>query len=389
MFKNIKLKRAIKKCISPVLSRINEILPKDDNTILLYSANGGIEHNLIPIKRYLLENDYDTKYKIYCGVENINLCDNDSDRVKYINRAQSVLIFLFCKHVYYTTGQIPVKPSRNQIVIHLDHGTATIKANNLMSNINNGDDFFFTYYTVPGDVYIPIAMKEFNCNKSNVVINGEPVNDDLLNRRVTYNLGNYSKIGLWAPTFRQSDYLGYDDSEEGLLPAFDENDYEELNENLKTHNFMLIVKLHPCQNVDNKEILHFSNLNIYSHKEFVEHGYDLYSLLSQVDFLLGDYSSVSLQYLLLDRPQAFVIPDIDEYKQKRGFAFDDPLEYMPGVKVFNKNDLYNFFDELDSNVDRFAEERKRVKNIIYKYQDSNNCKRALELGNITYNKSKV
>ena len=36
--------------------------------------------------------------------------------------------------------------------------------------------------------------------------------DDLFKEHEKYNFGEYDKIILWMPTFRQSDYLNYNDS---------------------------------------------------------------------------------------------------------------------------------------------------------------------------------
>lgn len=56
----------------------------------------------------------------------------------------------------------------------------------------------------------------------------------------------------------------------------------------------------------------------------------LYELIGISDGLLSDYSSVAVDYLLLDRPLGYVLADYNIYKEKRGFVFEDPLEYMPG-----------------------------------------------------------
>lgn len=381
MLNNVKLKKALKNTIFPVLTQVNKFIPKKDEYIMLYSANMGIRHNLKPLKDYLLENKYDEKYKIICAVENMSYAEKE-DRVKYIPSWKAILYFFITKHVFYTTGQIPIKPSKKQIVIQLDHGTTGIKTIGALSKINNGDEFFFTYYPAPSEIYIPIVEKEFLCDKKNIIVNGEPVNDLLFKEHKPYDLGDFDKVGLWTPTFRQSDYLNYSDSSEELLPMFTQEDYEELNEELKKYNFKLIVKLHPGQNLDKYENLSYSHLEILSDKEFNKKELELYPLLTQVDFVLGDYSSVFLQYLLLDRPMGFVIPDFEEYKERRGFVFDNVLDYMPGPKFTKKEELYKFFKDLHNDEDNYKEERKEVCNVIHKYHDGNNCERILSFSNI-------
>ena len=59
-------------------------------------------------------------------------------------------------------------------------------------------------------------------------------------------------------------------------------------------------------------------------------GIQLYELLGQTDALMTDYSSVAVDYMLCDKPIAFLLEDYEAYRKNRGFVFEDPLQYMPG-----------------------------------------------------------
>lgn len=78
----------------------------------------------------------------------------------------------------------------------------------------------------PSDLYVPIVAKEYDCPTENIKVCGEPMTDDLFKAHDKYDFGSYDKVILWMPTFRQSDYLNYDDSHENLLPMYEENDYD-------------------------------------------------------------------------------------------------------------------------------------------------------------------
>jgi CDP-glycerol glycerophosphotransferase (TagB/SpsB family) len=106
-------------------------------------------------------------------------------------------------------------------------------------------------------------------------------------------------------------------------------------------------------------------------------------LMACSDGLIGDYSSASMQYLLTDHPQAFVVPDIEEYKSTRGFIFDNPEEYMAGHIIKEKNDFFKFIDDFAKGRDIYKEKRHWVCNQIYKYKDANSCKRILELSGMS------
>ena len=384
MIRNVFIKKMLKHLMTPCLTVINKIIPKDDRNVFLYSANGGIIFSLVPLRDYLLKNKYDAKYSIICGIRNMSFAE-DLPRVKFVSGVKSVFVFFRAKHVFYTAGQLPIRPSKSQCVIHLRHGNANFKPIGLLTNINNGDEFFFTYMIAPSEFFIPIMAKEYACPESCIKVAGDPMTDALLNSDPkAYDFSQYAKMLLWLPTFRQSDFIGYNDSSyQTLVPLFETEDYPQLNGVLAKHNIKLIVKLHPSQNSSIDTQRHFSHVSVYSHKEFVSSGYDMMKLMACSDGLIGDYSSASMQYLLTDHPQAFVVPDIEEYKSTRGFIFDNPEEYMAGHIIKEKNEFFKFIDDFAKGRDIYKEKRHWVCNQIYKYKDANSCKRILKLSGMS------
>lgn len=380
MLKNVVLKRFLKNMIFPVFSGVNRIIRKRDDIILLYSANGGINNSLLPLRDLILSKGLQNRYRIYCGVENLKFADDVKD-VTFISQLKSILLYFRAGHVFYTTGQIPIKPSRRQRVIQLGHGATDYKTWGKWSKIGNGDEVYFTHIAVSSDLYVPIYAAEVDCDQSMVV----PIGDVLADQLFVYPrerrwFKEFDKVLVWYPTFRKSDYLGYDDSTvEGLVPMFDESDYPAINEYLKKYNIKLIVKTHPMQDNVGEGERHFSHLDIYTHSEFVKDGLNTYELLAQSDGLIGDYSSISLHSLFIDIPLAYVIPDIEDYGRIRGFIFKHPEEYMPGSIIKDKNAFYKFIDEFAAGIDNHIEDRHRVRDIIFKYQDGKTCERALEI----------
>ena len=191
------------------------------------------------------------------------------------------------------------------------------------------------------------------------------------------------KLIVWTPTFRQSSYLGYDDSADcSILPLFQEEEWLELNQILAENGVRLVAKLHPLQDVGSFTHYELSNLSIYSGKYFTEQGGNLYSMLAQSDALISDYSSVYLEYLVLDRPVCFTVGDITEYSGKRGFVFDDPQAFMPGDQLQCKEELYQFIRDIAQGVDQHKAERNKVNTLVNQYQDANNCQRILDISGI-------
>lgn len=382
MIKNVYLKKIMKSSVFKVITCINKVLPKSDNQVLLYMGNKGIGFNLEPLYEYLITNGYNKKYHIVCSVESKKFFGVNQDNVLYVNHIGGLFYYLKSKHVFYTAGQLPIKPSKKQIVIHMNHGSSDLKTMGKLSKIDNGDEFYFTYMLTPSDIYIPIVAQEYGCTFENIKVCGEPMTDDLFKEHEKYNFGEYDKIILWMPTFRQSDYLNYNDSQESLLPMFEDNNYDELNKVLETLNFKLIVKLHTAQNANKLKTKVFTNLEIMTNDDFVNSGYEIYKLMTQVDAFVGDYSSASLQFLLVDKPNLFVVPDMEEYKKNRGFCFTNPENYMAGPIIKTRNEFYDELVKLGNNCDDFKIKRKEIRNIIFKYQDGKNTQRVLDLSNI-------
>lgn len=382
--KNLFIKNLLKGSIFPFISFLNRIIPKSDIRVLLYIPNKRFVYSLGPLKQYLLENGYEKKYKISYGYQDLEKF-GDGKWIEKLAMVKSIFTFVVSRHVFYTAGQLPIKPSKKQIVIHLQHGNATFKPLGRLANIDNGDEYFFTYMAATSDLYIPIRAREYECPESQVKVVGDAMADALLKAsKGVYNFNKFDKVLVWAPTFRNSDFMGFKDSNlDTLIPLFDVQDYPELNDLLAKYNIKLIVKLHPIQTAPVGTQRHFSHLSVYSNDEFVTSGYDWYTLIANSDGLIGDYSTVSMQYLLLDRPEAFVVPDIDDYSGNRGFIFDKPEDYMGGHIVKTKDEFLHFIEDFANGNDVYKDKRHWVCDQIFKYKDADCCKRVVELSEMS------
>ena len=97
------------------------------------------------------------------------------------------------------------------------------------------------------------------------------------------------------------------------------------------------------------------------------------------DALITDYSSVFYDYLLLDRPIAFTINDLNEYADTRGFVFENPLQFMPGEKISTKHEFIRFLENVYQGDDRYQSKRKEINDFCNYYTDGNNCERILKM----------
>ncbi|MCX4325833.1 MAG: CDP-glycerol glycerophosphotransferase family protein [Lachnospiraceae bacterium] len=383
MIKNVMIKKILKSTVFKGITLINKIYPKKDNIILLYMGNKGLGFNLEPLYDYLVREGFNEKYNIICSVESDYYFGCNEKNVLFVNHIGAIKWYLKAKHVFYTAGQLPIKPSKKQIVIHMNHGITDYKTMGALTKINNGDELFFTYMIAPSEIYIPIFSKEYLCPENCIKVCSEPMVDRIIYPLTQKDYSAYNKVLLWVPTFRQSDYLGYNDSsQEDLIPLFNEEKYKILNDHLAIHNCLLIVKIHPSQTLGKYKQENYSHLKIYSNENFINEGMNLYDLMAQADGLIGDYSSASLQFLLTNKPVAYVIPDFEEYQQKRGFVFNNVKDYMPGHLIYTEEDFWKFLEDFSKGIDNYKKQRLSVRDIIHKYDDGKSCERILELSMI-------
>ncbi|WEE36919.1 CDP-glycerol glycerophosphotransferase family protein [Lactiplantibacillus paraplantarum] len=382
MIKNIFLKNLLINSVFKGISVVNQVVPKDDNQILLYS-DLGFRDNIKYLYDYLIEQGYNQKYKIVCAVKDYEKLDNDVPKnVEFVSPVKGVLKYLTSNHVFYCFGRLPINTARNQRVIQMWHGTSFKGfAQNMKKSAAHADKFY-TYVYASSEYFRPIVEKKFNCSPDHIAICGHPRTDVMYQTKPDYDLGDFKKVIMWMPTFRQSKTLGMTDVvQASILPFLKDSELGKFDDFLRSQDVEVIVKLHPMQDVTAVKLTNFTNLRLLSNAKFDETGWDLYKLLSCSDALITDYSSVFYDYLLLNRPIGFTEDDVDEYSQKRGFAVD-PKKFRPGTHMKSLDDLKQFIMDTVQNQDQFKEQRKEINKMANQFQDGKNCLRSLTLSNI-------
>ena len=107
-------------------------------------------------------------------------------------------------------------------------------------------------------------------------------------------------------------------------------------------------------------------------------GLQLYQIIALTDALITDYSSISNDYLLLDRPMIFTLDDYEEYRSSRGFSVDDPAQYFPGHHVYNEEEFFKAIEDISNDLDYYKEKRHELLPIMHKNQDGNSSERIIE-----------
>ena len=189
---------------------------------------------------------------------------------------------------------------------------------------------------------------------------------------------NFCKVIFSMPTFKQS--KNWSDSEENASYSINVvssiEQLHELNAELQQRNVLMVCIIHHLQKMDNVCREKLSNILFLRDEDYGKRGLVMNQMLRSADALLTDYSGVFLDYILLDRPIGFYCNSWQEYK--RGFAMEDPENYMPGPRLSTLEDLLQFIDQVIAGEDSYEPMRKQVRDRVHRYQDNQNCRRFLE-----------
>jgi len=138
---------------------------------------------------------------------------------------------------------------------------------------------------------------------------------DAAEREVRARLGlrdNRTTI-LYAPTFRGADLMGAGAPELLDIAAL----FRALGDQ-----YRLILRLHPFVKSAMRIPEEARDFVVDASREP-----DVNDVMLAADILVTDYSSIIFEYALLNRPMAFLAPDLAAYERERGFFFD----YRSGV----------------------------------------------------------
>lgn len=376
--------RNIKKCVQQAICAIFRILPIDPK-LIIFQGNGECQDNSQALFEYVYEN---SDYQFVWFVNNPQ--KYKKKRVIYVNSYKplsilSLYYFSRAHFVFSSHGRsIDIKARKGQKLVNLWHGIP-------MKLRTDGHDYNSTDIISTGPNATPLLSKFIGAPISKFRELGYPRNDILVDNN---NCGrknplidkNYNKVIIWMPTFRSSTdkKLNTDtlQNETGLPIINTVHQLVTFNEFLKVHNTAIILKLHYLQ--QDFDVFHnkFSNIIIISDNDLERHNLQLYAILGKTDALLTDYSSVSYDYLLVNKPIGYIIDDIEKYKRQRGFIQENITEFMAGHLISKYEDLLKFVEDISNNRDNYIKERQELCSKIHKYHDSLSRKRITKFFNI-------
>lgn len=151
------------------------------------------------------------------------------------------------------------------------------------------------------------------------------------------------RLVMIAPTFRDSGGSPMQLSRESL---------EKMDRFAESNNVEFIFKFHPSEKgSDRIKGRHF---------HVCDRDSDIYPLFPFLSALVTDYSSISMDFLLIDKPLFFLIPKNDDYIEKDRQLQFDPRSMMPGPIASSWNVLMSHMLK-EWGCDSYKEERAALR----------------------------
>ncbi|MBT8080957.1 MAG: CDP-glycerol glycerophosphotransferase family protein [Gammaproteobacteria bacterium] len=220
-----------------------------------------------------------------------------------------------------------------------------------------------------------VTQRAFDVPASSVVVTGFPRNDILFAgldgaaalerqwpQRVKDAVEASRRVFMYVPTYRDSG------------KPFLDVDWASVDRLMRELNSTFLFKLHPDDQGAFEEDLEYV---VELPQEI-----DIYTMLVHTDVLISDYSSIIFDYMLLDRPIVYYLPDLEEFiASSRSMNFD-PLEIAAGPVCMNGEELLKALAEVATGTDESAEQSARWSEIRQRFNtfaDGNSSQRVLDV----------
>lgn len=233
---------------------------------------------------------------------------------------------------------------------------------------------------VPGPLFVESKSRFFGCAPEQLLPLGYPRYDLLRNPkqealdilRPQIHLLPGEKLLFWMPTFRQARTGSYQEASIRQTYSFpliqSEEELHRLDAICAQRKIRLVIKRHRNQIPSQEPALH--SIAFLDDSVLRKLGIQLYEILPFTDGLLTDYSSIAVDYLLLDKPIGFTLDDFEEYRAKRGFIFENVLDYMPGTHIYTVSQLEQFLHQLADGADTHLADRAKMRRQMHAASDS-------------------
>lgn len=267
--------------------------------------------------------------------------------------------------------------AKNNTVISLWHAIGIKKValldkkfTNLISdNYINNEISHYSYMTVSSEIDRYTTSSSHGIDIRKVLVAGNPKTDNYL-KSIKFERNPIDRKILYAPTFRDYElktdlFFPFSDFSLNKLKMFFEK-HSDIKIYLRPHpsDFKSIEQATELQGNFPKNVVNFST-------EICD---DVDEYMFQFDLIITDYSSIYMEPLLADVPCIFIPFDYEYYIQTRGLAYEYHT-ITPGPIVSSFSELIDSIKDGLTGAPNWAVKRKIVKNMFFKYEDDQACRR--------------
>ncbi|MHA1626836.1 MAG: CDP-glycerol glycerophosphotransferase family protein [Candidatus Asgardarchaeia archaeon] len=293
--------------------------------------------------------------------------------------------FLTSRYIISSHG-FPLYKYRNQVSILLWHGIPlkTIGLYDKLGILDKIRVLFLgkktNYFITTSSFTSKIFSRVFNIDMSKFIVLGQPRCDPLFKRngeclriiKELFEKEPNGRIIFYLPTFRRYD--------RGLCRRMVTEliEDESFRDFIIKNEILFLFKPHPKDEGIFEKFSIEKNLKMVTDEQLRSKKLTVYDLLAAVDILITDYSSTYFDFLLLNRPIVFYVPDFDEYSKRRGFILEPFDFWTPGDKARNVDELMEALNEAIERPDKYEKERLWMRDLLFEYKDGNSSERVVE-----------
>jgi len=275
----------------------------------------------------------------------------DRSRITRVQKdsLRAALLALTAETTFFSHGLFTdVDPPRNRLVVNLWHGDGL--------KFPAGTHLIRSSVVLAGTrLWAQQRPGRFALPESAVAVVGNPRIDqfhvtppaDVLTR-----LGLEAGVGtvLWLPTYRAASG-GHGRTWREADDLSSNSDVAVITRSLAAacaaRSLQLVVKPHPLD-TDSFDDL---GIRVLRHTALRDAGMTLYELLGAVDAVISDVSSVWVDYLALDRPIAFYVPDLEDLQLRGKLNVEDPAALLPGPRITTTAEAVRFIEAVADHPD--------------------------------------
>lgn len=292
--------------------------------------------------------------------------------------------FLRARYVFFTHRCFMRRFPPDVVSVNVWHGMPIKRVGALLP----GDDVLSSRHVLATSAAWAEVMDRSFVATDGVLTTGLPRNDRLfLGREPAWrSLGlddrdDVDRLVVWLPTFRRSvrGRISTDGTPTGSPFELDV-DVDELDAFLRDRRTFLWAKVHPMTDLadgDAAGVIERPNLLVVDDAWLRRRSVSLYEVLGGADALISDVSSVTVDYLLLDRPIVHAMADLETYRTTRGFSVDDVDSLLAGPVVEDQAALHRALDEVLAGGDPDATRRRACREQAHEHLDAGATTRLL------------